>query len=50
MRSLPGVLGTAAPVHVAPMAGGPSAPGLVVAAASAGHLAQLAAGYQTSTP
>ncbi|WJY01728.1 nitronate monooxygenase [Curtobacterium sp. 458] len=47
MRSLPGVLGTAAPVHVAPMAGGPSAPGLVVAAASAGHLAQLAAGYQT---
>lgn len=47
MRSLPGALGTAAPVHVAPMAGGPSTPDLVVAAARAGAFAQLAAGYQT---
>ena len=47
MRSLPGALGTAAPVHVAPMAGGPSTPDLVVAAARAGSFAQLAAGYQT---
>ncbi|MCJ1714337.1 nitronate monooxygenase [Microbacterium sp. M1A1_1b] len=35
------------PVHVAPMAGGPSTPALVVAAARAGHFAQLAAGYRT---
>lgn len=46
MRPLPGVLGAAAPVHIAPMAGGPSTPGLVTAAARARHLAQLAAGYQ----
>ncbi|KTR03153.1 nitronate monooxygenase [Curtobacterium luteum] len=46
MRSLPGVLGAAAPVHVAPMAGGPSTPDLVVATARSGHFAQLAAGYQ----
>ncbi|MDM7887578.1 nitronate monooxygenase [Curtobacterium sp. RHCJP20] len=45
MRSLPGVLGAAAPVHVAPMAGGPSTPALVSAAGRAGHLAQLAGGY-----
>ncbi|WP_144765796.1 nitronate monooxygenase [Curtobacterium sp. 9128] len=35
------------PVHVAPMAGGPSTPALVVAAARSGHFAQLAAGYRT---
>jgi len=35
------------PVVVAPMAGGPSVPGLVVAAARAGALGFLAAGYKT---
>ena len=35
------------PVAVAPMAGGPSTPGLVIAAASAGALGFLAAGYKT---
>ena len=35
------------PVVVAPMAGGPSTPGLVIAAASAGALGFLAAGYKT---
>ena len=36
------------PVIVAPMAGGPSGPELVVAAAQAGGLGFLAAGYQTA--
>src|SRR4029077_4569720 len=36
------------PVAVAPMAGGPSTPGLVIAAAAAGALAFLAAGYKTA--
>jgi nitronate monooxygenase len=35
------------PVVVAPMAGGPSTPGLVLAAAAAGALGFLAAGYKT---
>jgi nitronate monooxygenase len=35
------------PLLVAPMAGGPSTPGLVVAAAGAGALGLLAAGYKT---
>src|SRR5690606_21303403 len=35
-------------VWVAPMAGGPSCPELVIAAARAGHLAQLAGGYKTA--
>ena len=36
------------PIVVAPMAGGPSTPGLVIAAAAAGALAFLAAGYKTA--
>ncbi len=36
------------PVVVAPMAGGPSVPGLVTAAAGAGALGFLAAGYKTA--
>jgi nitronate monooxygenase len=36
------------PVVVAPMAGGPSTPGLVIAAAGAGALGFLAAGYKTT--
>ena len=36
------------PVVVAPMAGGPSTPGLVIAAAAAGALGFLAAGYKTA--
>lgn len=47
MLRLPGVMGETAPVHVAPMAGGPSTPRLVAAAASCGSFAQLAAGYRT---
>ncbi|WP_313960541.1 nitronate monooxygenase [Curtobacterium pusillum] len=47
MVQLPGVLGSAGAVHVAPMAGGPSTPGLVTAAARAGSFGQLAAGYRT---
>ncbi len=39
---------TRRPVVVAPMAGGPSTPGLVIAAADAGALAFLAAGYKTA--
>ncbi len=35
------------PVVLAPMAGGPSTPGLVIAAAGAGALGFLAAGYKT---
>jgi nitronate monooxygenase len=37
------------PVVVAPMAGGPSTPGLVVAAAKAGAVGFLAAGYKTAS-
>ena len=36
------------PVVVAPMAGGPSTPGLVTVAAAAGALGFLAAGYRTA--
>ena len=39
-------LGASLPVLAAPMAGGPTAPGLVLAAARAGSLGFLAAGYQ----
>ena len=39
-------LGTTLPVLVAPMAGGPTTPALVLAAAAAGSLGFLAAGYQ----
>src|SRR5688572_18111543 len=41
------VLGLAHPVVIAPMAGGPSTPGLVAAAAAAGAVGFLAAGYKT---
>ncbi|RYG63602.1 nitronate monooxygenase, partial [bacterium] len=47
-RRLPAPLDRSKPVWVAPMAGGPSIPGLVVAAARAGHFAQLAAGYKSA--
>ncbi|WP_286928898.1 MULTISPECIES: nitronate monooxygenase [Aeromicrobium] len=47
-RRLPAPLARSKPVWVAPMAGGPSNPGLVVAAARAGHFAQLAAGYKSA--
>jgi NAD(P)H-dependent flavin oxidoreductase YrpB (nitropropane dioxygenase family) len=42
-----GGLGVGLPVLAAPMAGGPSTPALVVAAARAGGLGFLAAGYRT---
>jgi len=45
--SLAGLL-VSAPVVAAPMAGGPSSPELVAAAAAAGAFGFLAAGYQTS--
>lgn len=48
MSSLPAILANASPVFVAPMAGGPSTPDLVTAAARSGHIAQLAAGYRTA--
>jgi nitronate monooxygenase len=41
-------LGVALPVIAAPMAGGPSGPALVIAAARAGSLGFLAAGYKTA--
>lgn len=41
-------LGVAIPVLAAPMAGGPTTPELVVAAAEAGSLGFLAAGYRTA--
>lgn len=44
---LPRLLADRAPVFAAPMAGGASTPALVVAAATAGHFGQLAAGYLT---
>lgn len=47
-RTLPDPLGASVPVLVAPMAGGPSTPALVRAAAGAGHLAQLAGGYRSA--
>lgn len=46
--SLPAPLRTDLPVHVAPMAGGVSTPGLVRAAQAAGSFGQLAAGYLTA--
>jgi len=49
VRVLPGFLAEVSPVMVAPMAGGPSTPTMVAAAAGAGHFAQLAAGYRTAT-
>ncbi len=39
---------TELPIWVAPMAGGPSAPGLVIAAARSGALGFLAGGYKTA--
>ena len=48
VRDLPAPLDRSSPVWVAPMAGGPSTPRLVVAAARAGHFAQLAAGYKSA--
>src|SRR5262249_20060561 len=44
---LGGALGISTPVIAAPMAGGPGSPALVVAAARAGGLGFLAAGYKT---
>ena len=41
-------LGVSAPILAAPMAGGPSTPGLVIAAARAGGLGFLAGGYRTA--
>ncbi|WP_308291502.1 nitronate monooxygenase [Microbacterium sp. G2-8] len=46
--ALPAPFDRAAPVWAAPMAGGPTTPELVIAAARAGYVAQLAAGYQTA--
>ncbi|GAB3305644.1 NAD(P)H-dependent flavin oxidoreductase [Pseudoclavibacter terrae] len=46
--SLPPPLDTFKRIAVAPMAGGPSTPALVIAAANAGHFAQLAGGYKTA--
>lgn len=47
-RALPKPLDDSRPVWVAPMAGGPTRPELVVAAARSGHFSQLAAGYKTA--
>jgi nitronate monooxygenase len=46
VNQLPEVLRS--PLHVAPMAGGPSTPALVIAAARSGQFASLAAGYRTA--
>jgi NAD(P)H-dependent flavin oxidoreductase YrpB (nitropropane dioxygenase family) len=46
--ALPQWLGDLPPVFVAPMAGGPSKPELVTAAARAGFVAQLAGGYTSA--
>ncbi|WP_232527784.1 NAD(P)H-dependent flavin oxidoreductase [Microbacterium suaedae] len=46
--AFPALFEYTSPVWAAPMAGGPTTPALVVAAARAGHMAQLAAGYKTS--
>ncbi|GAA3598704.1 nitronate monooxygenase [Agrococcus terreus] len=48
MPQLPDPIAALGPVLVAPMAGGPSTPALVVAAARAGAFAQLAGGYLTA--
>jgi nitronate monooxygenase len=45
---LAAALGVARPVFAAPMAGGPSTPALVIAAARAGGLGFLAGGYKTA--
>lgn len=45
--TLPDELASSAPVFVAPMAGGPSTPELVIAAAKANHFSQLAGGYKS---
>jgi NAD(P)H-dependent flavin oxidoreductase YrpB (nitropropane dioxygenase family) len=45
--TLLGDLGVTIPVLAAPMAGGPTTPGLVLAAADAGSLGFVAAGYKT---
>ena len=45
--ALPVLFSQSAPVSAAPMAGGASSSGLVIAAGDAGHFAQLAAGYKT---
>ncbi|WP_138946939.1 nitronate monooxygenase [Plantibacter sp. M259] len=47
-RPLPAPLDRSKPVWVAPMAGGPSSPAFVIAAASLGHFSQLAAGYKSA--
>jgi nitronate monooxygenase len=47
VSSLLAELGVSNPVVAAPMAGGPSTPALVIAAAAAGSLGFLAAGYKT---
>jgi nitronate monooxygenase len=46
--TLAALLGGGVPVWVAPMAGGPSRPELVIGATRAGSFAQLAAGYKTA--
>jgi nitronate monooxygenase len=46
VNQLPEVLRS--PLHVAPMAGGPSTPALVIAAARSGQFASLAAGHRTA--
>ncbi|TCK64519.1 nitronate monooxygenase [Curtobacterium sp. PhB136] len=48
MSQLPEPLRQSRPVHVAPMAGGPTTPTLVIAAARFGAFAQLAAGYRSA--
>lgn len=48
MTSPLSALGVTVPVLAAPMAGGPSTPELVIAAAGAGSLGFLAGGYQTA--
>lgn len=47
VTDLPASLGMSLPMVAAPMAGGPSTPELVIAAADAGGLGFLAAGYKT---
>src|ERR1700721_2711701 len=48
MARPPARLGLAIPVLAAPMAGGPSTPAMVAAAARAGGLGFLAGGYKTA--
>jgi nitronate monooxygenase len=47
MASVPTIIETNIPLVAAPMAGGPTTPDLVIAAAEAGGLGLLAAGYKT---